>query len=81
MLTALCLLAGQGIIGAFDTRLRKPLRDVFGGERVRHAVMSIIYGAAVANLLPALVDDRGHGAVFDGLGIRLRRSRRPTELC
>jgi len=37
-----------------ETRVRKPLGDVYGGERVTHAVMGIIYGAMVANLLPAL---------------------------
>src|SRR5215813_14336032 len=37
-----------------EIRVRKPLGDVYGGERVTHAVMGIIYGAMVANLLPAL---------------------------
>src|SRR5262249_6915976 len=36
-----------------ETRGRKPLGDVYGGERITHAVMGIIYGAMVANLLPA----------------------------
>ncbi|HEY6212293.1 MAG TPA: hypothetical protein VIW45_08405 [Vicinamibacterales bacterium] len=34
--------------------VRKPFGDVFAGERVTHAVMGILYGAMVANLLPAL---------------------------
>ncbi len=38
-----------------EIRVRKPLGDVSGGERVTHAVMGIIYGAMVANLLPVLV--------------------------
>ena len=37
-----------------ERRVRKPLGDVYGGERVTHAVMGIIYGAMLANLLPAL---------------------------
>jgi hypothetical protein len=37
-----------------EIRVRKPLGDVYGGERVTHAVMGIIYGAMIANLLPTL---------------------------
>ncbi len=37
-----------------ESRVRKPLGDVYGGERVTHAIMGIIYGAMVANLLPVL---------------------------
>src|SRR5579871_5540263 len=37
-----------------EIRVRKPLGDVYGGERVTHAVMGIVYGAMVANLLPVL---------------------------
>ena len=37
-----------------EIRVRKPLGDVYGGERVTHAVMGILYGAMVANLLPSL---------------------------
>jgi len=37
-----------------ERRVRKPLGDVHGGERVTHAVMGIIYGAMLANLLPVL---------------------------
>src|SRR5215813_387381 len=37
-----------------ERRVRKPMGDVYGGERVTHAVMGIVYGAMLANLLPAL---------------------------
>ena len=37
-----------------EIRVRKPQGDVYGGERVTHAVMGVIYGAMVANLLPVL---------------------------
>jgi hypothetical protein len=39
---------------AVERRARKPMGDVYGGERVTHAVMGIIYGAMLANLLPEL---------------------------
>ncbi len=35
---------------------RKTLGDVYAGERVTHAVMGIVYGAMVANLIPVLID-------------------------
>lgn len=37
-----------------EDRVRAPLGGVFAGERVTHALMAIIYGAMLANLLPAL---------------------------
>lgn len=37
-----------------EDRVRKPLGGVFAGERVTHAIMGIIYGAMLANLLPEL---------------------------
>src|SRR5262249_4098664 len=37
-----------------ERRVRKPLGDVYGGERVTHAGMGIIYGAMLANLIPVL---------------------------
>jgi hypothetical protein len=37
-----------------ERRVRKPLGDVYGGERITHAVMGIIYGAMLANLLPVM---------------------------
>jgi hypothetical protein len=39
-----------------EIRVRKPLGDVYAGERITHAVMGIIYGAMVANLLPVLAE-------------------------
>jgi hypothetical protein len=38
-----------------EIAVRKPLGDVYAGERVTHAVMGILYGAMVANLIPVLV--------------------------
>jgi phosphatidylglycerophosphate synthase len=37
-----------------EDRVRQVLGGVFAGERVTHALMAIIYGAMLANLLPAL---------------------------
>jgi hypothetical protein len=37
-----------------EIAVRKQLGDVYGGERVTHAVMGILYGAMVANVIPAL---------------------------
>ena len=37
-----------------EDRVRASLGGVFAGERVTHALMAIIYGAMLANLLPAL---------------------------
>ena len=39
--------------------VRRALGGVFAGERVTHGVMAIIYGAMLANLLPALDAWRG----------------------
>ena len=44
--------------------VRAPLGGVFAGERVTHAVMAVIYGAMLANLLPALDAWRGETAGF-----------------
>jgi len=38
-----------------EIAVRKPLGDVYGGERVTHAVMGILYGAMIASLIPALI--------------------------
>lgn len=38
-----------------EIAVRKELGDVYGGERVTHAVMGIVYGAMIATLLPTLV--------------------------
>jgi len=37
-----------------EARVRKPLGDVYPGERVTHAVMAIIYGAMLATATPVL---------------------------
>jgi len=38
-----------------EITVRKQLGDVYGGERVTHAIMGILYGAMVANLIPVLL--------------------------
>ncbi|MHA3775684.1 hypothetical protein ACXR0O_29570 [Verrucomicrobiota bacterium sgz303538] len=38
-----------------EITVRKPLGDVYAGERVTHAIMGILYGAMIANLLPTLL--------------------------
>ncbi len=38
-----------------EIAVRKRLGDVYAGERVTHAVMGILYGVMVANLIPVLV--------------------------
>ncbi len=38
-----------------ETFVRKPLGDVYAGERVTHAVMGILYGAMIASLVPVLI--------------------------
>jgi hypothetical protein len=38
-----------------EIAVRKPLGDVYAGERVTHAFMGIIYGAIIACLIPELV--------------------------
>ena len=37
-----------------EIAVRKQLGDVYAGERVTHAVMGILYGAMIANLVPVL---------------------------
>ncbi len=37
-----------------EIAVRKQLGDVYAGERVTHAVMGILYGAMIANLIPVL---------------------------
>lgn len=39
-----------------EIAVRKTLGDVYAGERITHAVMGILYGAMLANLLPTLVE-------------------------
>ena len=52
------LLAAEIVITLRDFvvegNVRKPLGGVYPGERVTHAIMGIIFGAALANLLPEL---------------------------
>lgn len=38
-----------------EITVRKPMGDVYAGERITHSVMGIIYGAMVANLIPVLL--------------------------
>ena len=38
-----------------EISVRKALGDVYGGERITHAVMGILYGAMIASLIPVLV--------------------------
>ena len=38
-----------------EITVRKALGDVYGGERVTHAVMGILYGAMIASLIPVLI--------------------------
>ena len=38
-----------------EIAVRKQLGDVYAGERITHAVMGILYGAMVANVIPVLV--------------------------
>src|SRR6185369_6045144 len=38
-----------------EIAVRKPLGDVYAGERVTHALMGPIYGAMIAFLIPVMV--------------------------
>jgi hypothetical protein len=38
-----------------ESVVRKPLGDVYAGERVTHAVMGILYGSMIASLIPVLI--------------------------
>jgi hypothetical protein len=37
-----------------EISVRRPLGDVYAGERVTHAIMGIVYGAMIAHLIPVL---------------------------
>ena len=37
-----------------EVRVRKPIGDVYPGERVTHAAMGILYGAMLAYLIPTI---------------------------
>jgi len=39
-----------------EVSVRKTLGDVYGGERITHAIMGILYGAMIASLIPVLVE-------------------------
>jgi hypothetical protein len=39
-----------------EIAVRKPLGDVYAGERITHALMGIIYGGMLAFLIPGLVE-------------------------
>jgi hypothetical protein len=39
-----------------EIAVRKPLGDVYAGERITHAVMGILYGSMLACLLPTLIE-------------------------
>jgi hypothetical protein len=39
-----------------EIAVRKPLGDVYGGERITHAIMGIVYGGMLAFLIPVLLD-------------------------
>ncbi len=38
-----------------EARIRRPMGDVYPGERVTHAVMGILYGAMLAFLIPVML--------------------------
>jgi hypothetical protein len=38
-----------------EISVRKPLGDVYAGERITHAVMGILYGAMIACLIPVMI--------------------------
>jgi hypothetical protein len=39
-----------------EIAVRKELGDVYGGERVTHAIMGILYGAMTAKLIPVMAE-------------------------
>jgi hypothetical protein len=39
-----------------EIAVRKPLGDVYGGERITHAIMGIVYGGMLAFLIPILYE-------------------------
>lgn len=50
-----------------EDRVRKPLGGLFPGERATHALMGIVYGAMLANLVPVLLGwwQRPAGIAFE----------------
>jgi len=59
MLVLAVLLLAEIVITISDfiveDRVRKPLGGLFAGERATHAIMGIVYGAMLANLVPVLL--------------------------
>lgn len=43
---------------------RRPLGGVYAGERVTHAIMGIIYGAALAHLAPEIIEATARPTAF-----------------
>lgn len=41
-----------------EIQVRKPLGDVYAGERITHAIMAILYGSMLAHLLPVMAEWR-----------------------
>jgi len=64
-----------------EDRVRKPLGGLFAGERATHALMGIVYGAMLANLVPVLLDWRedSTGVVLDPAPVPWRPSARPSR--
>jgi len=54
VLTAEILLTARDFV--VEIRVRAPLGDVYGGERVTHAIMGILYGAMLAFLIPVMTE-------------------------
>ena len=44
---------------AIEDEVRRPLGGVYKGERATHAIMGIVYGAALAHLVPEIVAAAG----------------------
>ncbi|MGI8749523.1 MAG: hypothetical protein ACR2J6_03080 [Thermoleophilaceae bacterium] len=59
VLALLAVLIAEIVLTLWDfvveIAVRKPMGDVYAGERVTHAVMGILYGAMAAFLIPVLV--------------------------
>jgi hypothetical protein len=49
---------------AIEDEVRVPLGGVFKGERATHTLMAIVYGAALAHLVPAILADLGAATGF-----------------
>jgi hypothetical protein len=58
-----------------EISVRKPLGDVYAGERITHAAMGILYGAMLAFLAPALM-----GWASEPTGLRVEPAPIPETL-